>query len=74
MNLFMQIWFGWELETQFFDENPEMLALFYFSSAVGGDFLSSFFKVIQQTDGAGLGASGAVFGLETIWFIYQLCM
>jgi membrane associated rhomboid family serine protease len=74
MNLLMQVWFGWELETQFFEENPGMLALFYFLSAIGGDFLSSFFKVIQKTDGAGLGASGAVFGLESIWFIYYFCI
>lgn len=74
MNMLMQVWIGWILEKQFF-ENSTQIAFFaglYFASALGGDFLSAFFKVLMKSEAVGLGASGAVFGLEAIWFVWQL--
>lgn len=70
-NMVMQVSLAWTLETEF-GFWPKLI-LTYFICAVGGDLLSAFVKILQKSHSCGVGASGAIFGMEALWLINQIC-
>lgn len=68
-NLLAQALIGWYIESQM---GTWITVCLYFTSAAGGDLLSAAIKSLQNKVAVGVGASGAVFGLEAI-YILQLC-